>query len=165
MTKEMCECCGLREANNRRYCGSKTDTEGAPYADECFLECLDVVVFDERIRARRAKAEHPGDTIPAPPYFLAEPTGPREFKLAAPPPVPECRECSRPERPIAATHGDLCVYCAHKQDDGIFTDGVTEQRNAAARARLAAADRKAQPRATAESRMLALPHPWECDDV
>jgi len=141
-----CECCGEREAN-AYLSGDAPESAGledAKYAYGCMFE-LSLGPLCDHIRARRAKAEQSRDTIPAPP-----------------PAAPECRECSRPERPIAATHGDLCVYCEHKQDDGIFTDGATEQRNADARARLAAADRKAQPRATAESRMLALPHPWEC---
>ncbi len=104
----------------------------------------------------------PRDTIPAPPV---EP--------------PQCRECSRPERPIAATHGELCVYCNHskegcqhvsRRDADVLTAAAMRNDDAhpgeaAARARLAAADRKAQPRQTAESRMLALPHPWECDDA
>ena len=168
MAKETCECCGERAAD--RIAGKEAwppEYQGALYSGECLFDHGCAGIEDRILARRRANPEQPSDTIPAPPYFLAEPTGPREFKLAPPPPpaAPECRECSRPERPIAATHGELCVYCEHKQDDGIFTDGVTEGRNAAARSRMAAVDRKAQPRATAENRMLALPHPWECDDV
>ena len=80
-----------------------------------------------------------------------------------------CRECSRPERPVAATHPtDLCAYCAERLSplsESVKADRTEDiQENVAARARLAAADRKTKPRATAESRMLALPHPWSCDE-
>ena len=140
-----------------------------------------------RVRARRAQAERPSDTIPAPPIFGidfgVEPSRTIEttFRkrldgqlviegytevLAPPPTAPECRECSRPERPIAATHGELCVYCWHRDGQskvhGLMMGYVGSVRSLEARARMEAADRKAQPRATAESRMLALPHPWEC---
>ena len=114
--------------------------------------------YEYRVRAYSLISNHPGYLM----RMRVVGDEPRDTIPAPPPTAPECRECSRPERPIAATHGELCVYCEHKRDDGIFTDGVTEQRNADARVRMAAADRKAQPRPTAESRMLALPHPWEC---
>jgi len=73
------------------------------------------------------------------------------------------------------THGELCVYCSirnpsaeharHPFDEAEIArrmETVQRYREDPARARMAAADRKAQPRATAESRMLALPHPFPC---
>jgi len=98
--------------------------------------------------------------------------GPQAQSVPAP---RQCRECSRPERQIAATHGELCVYCSirnpsaeharHPFDEAEIArrmETVQRYREDPARARMAAADRKAQPRATAESRMLALPHPCPC---
>ena len=168
-----CECCGER-SGDLSLGGINPWSAGLCGALHC-MECWDMYStgMGDRIRARRAEAEQSGDTIPAPPYFLAEPTGPREFKLAAPPPAaPECRECSRPERPIAATHGELCSYCSSRNRFDLPENHArmalvmqTSHGNPGARARMAAADRKAQPRGTAEIRMLALPHPWECDDV
>jgi hypothetical protein len=197
MAKAMCECCGDYEADASLAgdVGASYGLGGRRYRFECLLT-IGLETMCNRIRTRRcvdcgssdnswnyadkrgsvttslcrpccdkrqAAEKQPSDTIPAPP-------------LAA----PECRECSRPERPIAATHGELCVYCNHALA-GAKRGKLFEQRETAnahvilyangseddkgARARLAAADRKATPRATAESRMLALPHPWECDDV
>lgn len=94
--------------------------------------------------------------------------------------VPVCRECSRPDRPVAATHGELCVYC-HESTDGDpdygrqYIDQVTAQQMRkcemsdgtliagewAARARLAAFGKRNAPRETAESKELARSHPWE----
>lgn len=147
-----CECCG--ERNGVLYlCGISRWSAGLRGAHHC-MECWDMYStgMGDRIRARRAKAEQPSDTIPAPP-----------------PTAPECRECSRPERPIAATHGELCSYCSSRNRFDLPENHArmalvmqTSHGNPGARARMDAADRKAQPRATAESRMLALPHPWEC---
>ena len=133
--------------------------------------------YEYRVRAYSMISNHPG--------YLMRVVGdePRDT-IPAPPLVPECRECSRPERPIAATHGELCVYCDHalqganKRIEGeppryrrreaatahvlLYTNGLDADKQA--RARLAAAERKAKPPATAESRMLALPHPWETDE-
>lgn len=159
---EKCECCGDHEADSDLAgdTGHSFGLGGRRYRFECLLN-LGLETMCNRIRARRAKAEQPSDTIPAPP-----------------PAAPECRECSRPERPIAATHGELCVYCDHSKEGGIHisqtgADAITAAAmlneethpgEAAARARMSAADRKATPRATAESLMLALPHPWEMQD-
>jgi len=117
-----------------------------------------------RVRARRAEAGHTNDTIPAPPICDDPPRSHEaELSRAVARLAPECRECSRPERPIAATMGDECCYC-HLRVYGSEKNQrrMMDLKGADARARMDAADRKAQPRATAESRMLALPHPWEC---
>lgn len=102
----------------------------------------------------------------------------------------QCRECSRTERPVMATHGELCVYCAHSHglnshwrdvacvdrevaDDEVFKmvrsgrGGHAASGEIAARARLAALDKRdlaeSNKRAnTADAKMLALPHPWAC---
>lgn len=143
-----CECCGERDATLTALSGAWGDLAGFKYSRKCYREQGFRGMFT-RVRDRRAKSEQPSDTIPAPP-----------------PAAPECRECSRPERPIAATHGELCSYCAARpamaRADRVPL--VPSLRNMEARERLAAADRKAQPRATAESCMLALPHPWEMQD-
>jgi hypothetical protein len=90
-----------------------------------------------------------------------------------------CRECSKPERLVLATHGELCVYCDHNSlrfggcrmlrvAVEMARDGATNDRslpeNIAARERLAAFDKSNAPRQTADSKMLALPHPWKSDE-
>jgi len=172
-----CECCGGLKDSVGEFAGDVPDTEGLRGA----LFSLDCVNFygqqgvANRIRSRRAKAEQPRDTIPAPPIEWAESVHPDAQPYVLPP-QKQCRECSRPERPITATHDWFCVYCNHSKEGGIHisqtgADAITAAAmlneethpgEAAARARMSAADRKATPRATAESRMLALPHPWEC---
>lgn len=81
-----------------------------------------------------------------------------------------CRECSRPERPIAATTSKgLCAYCS----TWAGRDGVVERLNfdanvaeytdrdngLEARVRLAEFDRRSAPRVTATTRSLAAGHP------
>lgn len=125
-------------------------------------------------------AEQPSDTIPAPSGWIpAVPCAPSdkpsdyvfrqgdftgidaEFPELDEPLAKLCTSCSKPERPILATHGPLCAYCCFRngRDDYLDTPSVqvfdNQVANAEARARLEAADRKARPRATAESKMLA----------
>lgn len=129
------------------------------HASDCY--CIDCHTAKERAAGRL-----PGLRIPARPKL--------------------CSSCSRPERPIVATHGEWCVYCAtslggiirgadralhvnpgrtrmeHDSWCNNWTEGSAEEN--AARARLAAFDRKQAPRQTAESRELAKAHPWSCDE-
>jgi hypothetical protein len=72
------------------------------------------------------------------------------------PGVSVCLFCK--SRPMA--NHDCCAYCRQR----VMESGVNyhnESANVAARARMAAADRRERPRSTAESRELAKPHPWE----
>jgi len=165
-----CECCGGLKDSVGEFAGNVPDTEGLSGA-LFSLDCMNFYGQQEvanRIRARRAKAEQSGDTIPAPPLEWAESVHPDAQPYVLPP-QKQCRECSRPDRPIAATHGELCSYCSSRNRFDLPENHArmalvmqTSHGNPGARARMDAADRKAQPRATAESRMLALPHPWEC---
>lgn len=69
-----------------------------------------------------------------------------------------CLFCSSP--PMA--NHDCCVYCRQSiKESG--TSYHNEPANVAARARMLAADAREKPRASAESRELALPHPWESE--
>lgn len=79
-----------------------------------------------------------------------------------------CATCSSP-----ATYAGHCAYCADRLGMGAepFTEAeaVSSSRaycenNAAARARMDAADARDRPRSTATSRELAKPHPWSNAD-
>lgn len=70
-----------------------------------------------------------------------------------------CATCSSP-----AMHAGHCLPCANRLGMGPhpFTEGEVERRMQSVSY---LADAKAKPRSTADSRALALPHPWSnCDD-
>lgn len=127
-----------------------------------FGECADGNVGD-RIRTRRAKAkaEQPSDTIPAPRWAPSPQPDAEPYVLPASNlPVRECVSCSKPERPILATHAGMCVYCDNRaemkpREHRLHGDNENARISVAARARMAKMDRNERPRANAETRMLA----------
>lgn len=171
-----CECCGVREADRKWSSlpdAGKVSIVGAMYSGQCLEDGnRNAFKISDRIRARRAKAtaEQPSDTIPAPPPSCQQ-CGElmRDHDAGHCKPKALCCSCSKPERPILATCGELCVYCNHSREglrafDRGMSDNITagamlnteaHPGEAAARARLEAADRKALPRANAQTRMLA----------
>lgn len=90
------------------------------------------------------------------------------------------RPVEQPKREPCAKEGCRCVYCKAAGDgvgldrrvaDADFRrsmDNPTrhdiQDRELAARQRLALMDKRERPRLTANGRELALPHPWECPD-
>ena len=94
------------------------------------------------------------------------------LKSATPPPSPSlaqpvgelvklCAECGAPHQ----NKGDWCGYCASRGDDvntAALTARIPEQQ--AARARLAALEKRSRPRRTKWQRELEGEHPWDCDD-
>ena len=169
-----CECCGVREADTR-CCGSDyEDANMCAMSSVCHAEAWAAEktggdkagrVIAARIRARRAAlAAEP--TTPAPPPACQQCGELMRDHDAGHCKAKHCRECSRPERPVMATHGELCVYCDERSKESMCDRYLTDcyPANVEARERLAAFDKRNAPRQTAESRELAKPHPWECDE-
>jgi len=81
--------------------------------------------------------------------------------------TPRCRECSRPERPVVATHGELCVYCDRRSNHERPALTLREKLNeAGARRRNEEALAAEKPRSSKSSRELAKGHPstWPSQD-
>jgi hypothetical protein len=80
--------------------------------------------------------------------------------------MPKCNGCScQTPRP----HRVYCDYCSNRYTaDRLMGEPVRFElaiRMLAARERMAAMDRAERPRVTRDSRELAKPHPWECDET
>lgn len=77
----------------------------------------------------------------------------------------KCNGCSC-QTPRA--HRRFCDYCSNRYSADLLMEGGQSFdlaiRMLEARERMAAMDRAERPRVTRDSRELAKPHPWECDE-
>jgi hypothetical protein len=105
-----CELCDRGGAENRQLAGP-------PYGMARVCNYCAGPGASARVRARRAALA--ADAGPEPSELHAGSDNglgqPRDTVPAPPPAATPCRECSRPERPIVATHGEgWCVYCYNR---------------------------------------------------
>ncbi len=170
-----CECCGEREANRHVFGDANEPLYGAAYAVECRGgDPAGREAMLARIRLRRAaqsECQHRFDQeqnrclrcgLSEKAYEERETAQRNSEPPTVPTEQPRCQGCGAP----IPTAG-YCPYCEHTR---VCSESKRRERtdahpgNVAARARMAAADRKAMPRVTKDARELSKAHPWQADE-